>query len=55
MHLPQIITIALLALGVGIDLAKDGEPKKGTHSFWVSLVAAVLFAALLWWGKFFSA
>lgn len=54
MHAPQFIYIVLVALNVGIDLAKDGEPKKGNYNAIGSLIASALIMALLWWGGFFS-
>lgn len=37
-----IILIILLVLDLGITLAKHGEPKGGTYSFWVTLLAVAL-------------
>ena len=41
-----IFLIILLVLELGISLAKDGEPKGGTYSFWVSLIAVATQAYL---------
>lgn len=46
--------IVLLGMGLGSDLIKDGEPKKGKHSFVVSLIATAIMAALLYAGGFFQ-
>jgi hypothetical protein len=54
LHAPQIIYVVLLLLGVGIDLAKHGQPKTGKHSFPSSFFAAALILALLYWGGFFG-
>lgn len=54
MNWPQITMIVLLALGVGISMAKHGEsrpPYNGT----VAIVAAAINAGLLYAGGFFSA
>lgn len=50
----RITFIVWLALGLGVMLAKHGEPKNGTYSFWVGLVSSVLQLLLLWGGGFFS-
>ena len=54
MRVPQVIIITLLAMGVGIDLARDGEPKTGTYSAWITIADAVLTISLLKWGGFFA-
>ena len=51
---PQITMIVLIALGVGISLAKHGEPR-GNHSFGASLFSAALSVGLLYAGGFFGA
>ena len=54
MKTPQIIIITLLAMGVGIDLVKHGEPKTGSHNVWITIADAVLTLSLLKWGGFFG-
>jgi hypothetical protein len=53
MGAPQIIVIVLLALILGMALAKDGKPK-GNWSFFGQLFGAVIHVGLLYWGGFFS-
>ena len=48
MNVWSILMLVLLAGGVGIGLAKDGEPRTGKWSFWVSLTRAVIQAAILY-------
>lgn len=50
---PQITIIALLAIGFGINAAKDGEPRKGNYSIITSAIAVSLEAAILYAGGFF--
>lgn len=52
--LPQIIVIALYVLALGIELAEDGKPKTGTHSFVKTTIAVGVIFALLKWGGFFG-
>lgn len=55
--LPQYIYLALLILGLGIALAKHGEPKPPLgqrYNFWVTLFDALIVIALLNWGGFFD-
>ncbi len=54
MHAPQIIWIVLAVLGVGISLAKDGEPKTDSHSFMTSVICTSIVASILYWGGFFG-
>lgn len=51
---PQIVYIVLVLLGLGIDFQRHGEPRTGKHNAWISLVANVLFFAVLWYGGFFK-
>ena len=53
--IPQIIFLVLMAMSLGMNLAKDGEPKKNdTWSFGWSLLANILMFGLLYWGGFFD-
>lgn len=54
MKAPQIIMIALMAMNLGINLVKNGEPKDETYSFPVSLISIVINVGLLIWGGFFG-
>ena len=54
MGTPQIIWIVLAAVGLGLHLAKDGEPKPEKWSFSRCLIGVLFYALLLWWGSFFS-
>jgi len=51
--LPQIILLLLAACGVGIVLAKNGEPRPNYSFFSYSLAIAVELG-LLYWGGFFK-
>ncbi|WP_172453037.1 hypothetical protein [Xanthomonas arboricola] len=50
---PQLIYLALAMLGIGLEIARHGEPKTGHHDAVSSIVATFLIIALLWWGGFF--
>ena len=53
--LPQIIMLVIFTLGLGINLAKDGQYKtEEKYSFGVSFVATVINVAVLYWGGFFG-
>lgn len=52
--MPQIMILALLFMGIGFNLANDGKPIEGKHSFWKSVFRAIVWAALLYWGGFFG-
>lgn len=51
---PEGIYLALALMGIGISLAKDGQPETGTFSFFRSLGINILVGGLLWWGGFFA-
>lgn len=54
MKAPQIIMIIIMAMNLGINLVKNGEPKDETYSFPVSLISIVINVGLLIWGGFFG-
>lgn len=54
MGIPQIIIIIIYGLNLGINLAKNGEPRESNYSFGIALVATAIEAGLLYWGGFFS-
>lgn len=54
MEAPQITIILLWALGLGLTWAKHGEPKTGNENVFTALAGIGTFAAILWWGGFFS-
>jgi hypothetical protein len=52
---PQYVMIGLIAASIGMALAKDGEPRTGRWSFWISLLAAAINIGILYAGGFFGA
>lgn len=48
------IIIFWLAITDGYALAKHGEEKEGTYSFWWSLTSTILWVALLYWAGTFD-
>ena len=54
MEAPQLITIILMALGVGLEVASHGKPRTGNHNAVVHLVSTGLTVGLLYWGGFFG-
>ena len=54
MGTPQIIWLLLVGIGLGVDIARHGQPRKGTHSAGTSAVGLAVAAALLYWGGFFG-
>ncbi|EHW2218196.1 transglycosylase SLT domain-containing protein [Salmonella enterica subsp. enterica serovar Abony] len=53
MYWPQVIWAVMVLLGLGIELARHGQPRTGKHSFWWQLSGTALVAGLLWSGGFF--
>jgi hypothetical protein len=54
LHAPQLILLALILLGTGIHLAKNGEPRDDTWSFGKAMFSNIVFIGLLYWGGFFT-
>lgn len=53
MNWPQITLIVLFALGLGLEMAKHGQPQ-GDHNFWTTAIATALQVGLLIAGGFFN-
>ena len=51
---PQIVWIALSAIGIGIALVKHGKPRKSYYNFWVTLISLGLEVLVLYNGGFFG-
>jgi hypothetical protein len=52
--IPQILLIILFAASWGMNVAKSGEPKKGTYSGTEAFIAGAIEFGLLYWGGFFK-
>ena len=51
---PQIVLIVLVAIGMGIEMTKDGQPKTGNHSFVYGSIGNLITLTLLYFGGFFD-
>jgi len=40
--------IILLVLGIGINIAKDGEPKEGYYNYIVAIISSLIEIALIY-------
>lgn len=49
-----IIILVLMILRLGYYLAKNGEPKTETYSFWSALFGVLINIALLYWAGLFD-
>lgn len=55
LHWPQIAILALLFMGLGINLAKDGQSMEGQkYSFFGAFISRAIMIWLLWAGGFFG-
>ena len=54
MEWPQIVTIFLYAMSIGIDLERHGEQKTGKHNVVTTLIAIAIGASILYAGGFWS-
>jgi hypothetical protein len=50
---PQVIWIVLAVLGLGIHMARSGEPLRGRYSAWMQIISIAIGATILWCGGFF--
>lgn len=48
-----IILLCLMAVGLGIALAKHGQPRE-PYSFWTQLISFILSMVLLYFAHFFD-
>lgn len=49
-----VIYLMLLVLSLGLHLAKHGEPKDGTYSFWSALISVGIQVFILYKAGIFS-
>lgn len=54
LHWPQITYLVCVLLVLGVELAKDGEPKTGNYNFALGVVGTVFGLVLLYCGGFFG-
>ena len=50
----KIMVVILMAMSLGMHLAKHGEPRTGKYNFWAELFGSTVTLALLWGGGFFG-
>ena len=51
---PQLTMIVLYAIGIGIAIAKNGEPKNENHNAFTVILASALGLWILYMGGFFG-
>ena len=51
--IPSLVYLFLSAMGLGLIMAKHGQPQ-GEYNIWTSLFAQILVFLLLYWGNFFD-
>jgi len=54
MNWPQLTYLALIGIGLGIALAKDGEPRDGKHNFIAFIIVHAITLYILYAGGFFG-
>lgn len=54
MGVPEIILLFFIAAGVGMHMARDGEPRRDRWNGGTALIAGAINVGLLYWGGFFS-
>lgn len=54
MGIPQVIVICIMAITIGINLNETSNDRQTVKDFIGSLVASLIWAALLWWGGFWK-
>jgi hypothetical protein len=48
------VSIILIITSVVLTLCDHGKPKKENWSVWKSLISALIWSGLLYWGGFFN-
>jgi hypothetical protein len=51
---PQLIMLFMMALSIGVSIARFGEPKRDCYDYGDIFVGPAVALALLWWGGFFT-
>jgi phosphate/sulfate permease len=54
MSAPALIWLTLAAISLLGAAHLHGQPKKGNHSLWGSIIGIGIAAGLLYWGGFFA-
>lgn len=55
MHLwPQYTLLALVLIGVGVSMARYGEPKRDTYGIYEAFIGPSILLGLLYAGGFFG-
>ncbi|EIK3113952.1 transglycosylase SLT domain-containing protein [Escherichia coli] len=54
MYWPQVVWSVAALLGMGMALARHGQPRTDKHNFWYQSLAVLIAGWLLWCGGFFS-
>ena len=54
MHWPQIVYLAIVFAGFGLNVAKHGEPEDGKYNVFSYSAGAALMIGLLYAGGFFT-
>lgn len=52
--LPSLVYLFLTAMGLGLIMAKHGQPRDEEYNIWTSLFAQIVVFAILYWGNFFT-
>jgi len=54
LHAPAILMLALFLVALVFSVERHGKEKSGTESAWITLIALVIQALILWWGGFWK-
>ena len=52
--IPQLLTLGLLFMSLGIDLVRHGKTRAVKDNAWVSLLSFIVWLGILYWGHFFD-
>jgi hypothetical protein len=54
MHIPQVLILLLIALDIGVVLAKHDQPRTDKYNVFVTAISHAIMVAILIWGGFFD-
>ena len=53
-NLPQLVYLAMSLMGMGLAMARHGQPKTGKNNFWSDIFITAIIFYILYSGGFFD-
>jgi hypothetical protein len=49
-----VVLFMLWSLGLGMAIAKHGQPRRENYNAWITLLAILIEVGILWWAGLFN-